>query len=252
MTDLSDKLSAYLDGELSEQDALQVEEWLEHDPSAQAQLDALMLADNLVRDAFEDQLREPVPFALAQTIKAAPMPTPKPAPRPIWGSLAAGLVLIMLGGAGGYMVKSATAPVQTAGWLHDIADYHAVYATQKRHLVEVGASEADHIEAWLGKTIGATFTIPDLSQHGLSFEGGRLLVANGAPVAQLMYRDAEGNVIALCLQRNATSQSGDFRQQAINGFDFVSWRTQEASYVVIGPQGEPNLTDIAQSAAQVI
>lgn len=253
MSDLSDKLSAYLDGELPDQEALQVEDWLERDPQAQAQLEALMHADSMVRDAFDAQLQDPVPLELARAVKSAPMPEPEALQRrPIWGAMAASLVMLMIGGAGGYALRGNTAPVQTAGWLHDIADYHAVYAGQGRHLVEVAATESDHIEAWLGKTIGAAFAIPDLSAHGLTFQGGRLLVANGAPVAQLMYRDDQGRVIALCLQSNPSGDAAGFNEQTINGFDFVSWRGTAARYVVIGPQGRSDLNQIAETAADLI
>jgi anti-sigma factor RsiW len=252
MTDFSQKLSAYLDGELDAAAAEAVEARLASDPAAQAELDALMDADALAQEIFEAELNAPVPFALAQQIKATPMPqTAAPKPRPIWGALAASLVVFALGGIGGYALKGQTAPVQTAGWLADIADYHAVYASQARHLVEVGAEESDHIETWLGNTVGASFSIPDMTEFGLTFEGGRLLVANGKPVAQLMYRDAQGTVVALCLQRSNGMSDGPatFKEQTINGFDFVSWSADGADFVVIGPSGQPDLNQIASSAA---
>jgi anti-sigma factor RsiW len=252
MTDLSQKLSAYLDGELDAASAEAIEVRLATDPTAQAELDALMQADALAQEQFEAQLNDPVPFALAQQIKSTPLTArPAPQPRPIWGALAASLVVFALGGIGGYTLKGQTTPVQTAGWLADIADYHAVYASQGRHLVEVSADEADHIETWLGNTVGASFTIPDLSGFALTFEGGRLLVANGKPVAQLMYRDADGIVVALCLQRSTSPADGSptFKEQTINGFDFVSWSADGADYVVIGPNGQPDLSEIATTAA---
>jgi len=252
MTDFSTQLSAYLDGELDPATAAKVEERLATDPAAQAELDALMEADAFAQDAYAAELDAPVPFALAQKIKNAPMPqSAVPKPRPIWGALAASLVVFALGGVGGYALKGQTAPVQTAGWLADIADYHAVYASQGRHLVEVGAEESDHIETWLGNTIGTSFTIPDMTSFGLTFEGGRLLVANGKPVAQLMYRDAAGTVVALCLQRSNAPSAGApaFNAQTLNGFDFVSWNAGDANYVVIGPNGRPDLGDIAAAAA---
>ncbi len=254
MTDFSIKLSAYLDGELDPADALAVETRLADDPAAQAELDALMDADAAALEQFDAQLNDPVPFALAQQIKNTPLSAPAPAPvrRPVWGAIAASLVIFGLGGVGGYVVKDQTTPtVLAGGWLSDIADYHAIYASQGRHLVEVGADESDHIETWLGDTVGANFTIPDLSAFDLTFEGGRLVVANGKPVAQLMYRDPAGTVIALCLI-SSDQPAGDapsFKSQTINGFDFVSWRGADAAYVVIGPDGQPNLDDIAAAAA---
>ena len=215
-------------------------------------MDALIEADALAQEAYEAELNTPVPFALAQQIKNAPMPQAvAPNPRPIWGALAASLVVFAPGGFGGYALKGQQAPVQTAGRLADIADYHAVYASQGRHLVEVGADESDHIKTWLGNTVGTTFTIPDMTGFGLTFEGGRLLVANGKPVAQLTYRDANGTVVALCLQRSNTPTDATpvFVDQTINGFDFLSWNARDTNYVVIGPSGIPDLNAIATAAA---
>lgn len=256
MTAFSVTLSAYLDGELDPSEAAAVEERLARDPEAQAELDALIAADAYAQDQFAAELNAPVPFALAQQIKSADLSdpvaaTPAPAPRPIWGLMAASVACLAIGGFGGYALKGDSAPVQTAGWLAAIADYHAVYAGQTRHLVEVGADESDHIETWLGNTVGANFTIPDLTAQGLTFEGGRLVVANGKPVAQLMYRDADGTVIALCLQQSNKDPNAPttFNQQTIKGFDFVSWSANGADYVVIGPEGQPDLNDIATTAA---
>jgi len=225
MTDFSTKLSAYLDGELDPTTAAEVEARLASDPAAQVELDQLMEIDAIAQAQFDGQPDDPVPFALAQKIKNTPLQASQAPPRPIWGALATSLVVFALGGIGGYIVKGQVTPlVVTAGWLADIADYHAIYASQGRHLVEVDANEADHIETWLGAMIGASFSIPELSEFDLTFEGGRLLVENGKPVAQLMYRDADGTVVALCLQQSSTEATtpASFIAQTINGFDFVS------------------------------
>lgn len=259
MTDLSIKLSAYLDGELPDAEALEIETLLESDADARAELDALIAADAAAQEYFDTLLNDPVPLALAQKIKFAPVGmASRPAPRPIWGALAAGIALFIVGGAGGYLINDRISPADTevasVGWLSDIADYHAIYAGQQRHLVEVAASESDHIKAWLGSTVGVPFSIPDLTAFGLTFEGGRLLVANGKPVAQLMYRQADGTVIALCFQSStsgATPAPG-FKEQTIKGFDFVSWKAAGAAFVVIGPGGQSNLADIAALAAREV
>jgi len=259
MTDLSIRLSAYLDGELEADDARAIEALLQSDPAAQAELDALMAADAMAQDQFAALLDDPVPLALAQKIRSSPvgMPAARPAPRRFGGAIAAGLALFIFGGAGGYLLKDQIAPsgteVARAGWLSDIADYHAIYATQQRHLVEVAADEADHIEKWLGATVGVAFSIPDLSQFGLTFEGGRLLVAAGKPVAQLMYRLQDGTVIALCLQSSPDAlPAAEFQQRTIKGFDFISWKADGAAYVVIGPGGQPDLSGIAALAAREV
>lgn len=257
MNNLSSKLSAYLDGELDPTEACEIEELLDRDPEVQQQLEAFIHAQAEAQDYFDAQLTHPVSLPLTKQIHDTPeprvmAPTSANTPlRPVWAAMAASLVALAIGGASGYYYKDRITPVQTNGWLSDIADYHDVYASQTRHLVEVGADEADHIETWLGKTVGASFSIPDLTDFGLTFEGGRLLVANGKPVAQLMYRQADGTVIALCLQRsNSPSDSqSPFEEQTIKGFDFVSWTAKGADYVVIGPTGQPDLKAVANQAA---
>ncbi|WP_392342015.1 zf-HC2 domain-containing protein (plasmid) [Phaeobacter sp. BS52] len=276
MTDLSEKLSAYLDGELSAEAAAEIEALLAQDAAVQAEFDALLEADVLAQSGFEAALRDPVPLSLAQSIRATPLPMPQePLPRagaddrdaalasgwryalPLRSGLAAGLAVFVLGGIGGYWLKDIAAPVvmtptqsAAAGWLSDIADYHAIYAQETRHLVEVPAAEADHLRRWLTKTVEVTFAIPDLSAFGLTFEGGRLLVANGAPVGQLMYRGADGAVIALCLQAGDTPQGEAFAARTLRGFDFISWNGEGGKFVLIGPEGQPGLADIAKAAAQ--
>ncbi|MEM9786261.1 MAG: anti-sigma factor, partial [Pseudomonadota bacterium] len=115
MTDFSIKLSAYLDGELGVVETAEVEARLESDPQARVELDELIQADAAAQEEFEKMLDEPVPFALAQQIKNTTLEPRAAAPRPIWGTLAASLVMLVLGGAGGYLVRGESAPVQTAG-----------------------------------------------------------------------------------------------------------------------------------------
>ncbi len=123
-----------------------------------------------------------------------------------------------------------------------------MYAEQERHLVEVSAEEAEHIQTWLTNTVGTDVRIPDLTSAGLTFEGGRLLVAAGRPVAQLMFTDASGQVVALCVISSGSPQDG-FETRQLNGFEMVSWGSDGANFVVVGDDERPDLQDIAEFAA---
>ncbi len=114
--------------------------------------------------------------------------------------------------------------------------------------MEVPAAEADHIRTWLTKSVGAEVRIPDLTTHGLTFEGARLLVAAGKPVSQLMYTDAEKRVVALCLIQSDAPRDG-FQEKNIGAFDMVSWGARNANFVIIGDEDRDDLTLIARSAA---
>ncbi|MEO1140023.1 MAG: anti-sigma factor [Pseudomonadota bacterium] len=253
----NEKLSAFLDGELSEAETREIEDALASDPALQKEMELLMASDTLAQDEFAEMLQEPVPFELAAAIQKAPdasmarMANSQEKPRSYaWLTAIAACIALMIGGAGGYLAGSTnTAQLAAApSWLEDIADYHRVYAGQKRHLVEVPASEADHIQTWLTNTVGANVRVPDLSEHGLTFRGARLLVAAGKPVAQLMFTDAQDRVVALCLIRTQTPADG-FNQRIINGFEMVSWGGQGANFVIVGDEGRSDLEAIAKTAS---
>ena len=253
MSQFEEKLSAFLDGELPDAEAREIETALAQDPELQAELDALIAADAAAAQVFDDMLASPVPAALAAAVRDAPAPQPVAnvphAPKGWWAAAAVVLAL-GLGGAGGYFSGVSQVPVAAAsGWLDDIADYHRVYAGQSRHLVEVAADEADHIRTWLTNSVGAQVPTPDLTAHGLTFRGARLLVAAGKPVAQLMYTDAEDRVVALCLIASDAPRDS-VATRTIGDFDMVVWGGSDANYVVVGDHGRADLEAIAVTAGQ--
>ena len=257
-----DLLSAYLDGALSDADMQAVDQLVENDPSVAAELAALSQVDALMRPAFDAMLADPVPMALARAIDRAPIPfgtatrvAANLSNPPLWRRLAAALALIAIGGAGGAYLTRTTALQQTAamGWLDQVAQYHLVYAAQKRHLAEVPASDIEHLQKWLSDTTGVAFTVPDLSASGLTFQGARLLVAGGKPVAQLLYTDPAGLVVAVCFLAggDAAADTGQtpFTPRSVGDLNMVWWNSDDASYVVVGPATGVDLQAVAKAAA---
>lgn len=281
MTITEEMLSAYLDGELGADDVARVEQELAQDMALQTVLAELIEADQIARDAFAAQAAEPVPEALIAAIDGAsrgkdepgdelpvadirPMrPEASTPPEPAnsaaapaisgWAIAAAVAGALLIGGAGGLYFGGVAGQETTtvAAWIEDIADYHRVYSQQVRHLVEVPASEADHIETWLTATLGSQVTIPDLEAEGLTFQGARLLVAAGKPVAQLLYTDASGGVVALCQIQTDTPQS-EVREDTLNQFSLVSWGGEDANFVIVADETRPNLEAIVGAAANQV
>lgn len=250
-------LSAYLDGELSAEDMAAMEAALAENEALQQELEALIATDDAARAVMALELEEPAPEAMIAAIEAAPeagqvanSPTP---PRRGWAVAAAMVAALFIGATGGALLVYEAPPEQVAslGWLEDIADYHGVYAAQGRHLVEVPAAEADHIETWLTATLGTDVIIPDLTDQALTFEGARLLVAAGRPVAQLIYTDADGIVVALCQIQTDTPQA-QIDRVALNSFDLVSWGEAEANFVIVTDEGRADLDEIVLAAADQV
>ncbi|MEM6712956.1 MAG: anti-sigma factor [Pseudomonadota bacterium] len=274
-----EKLSAFLDGELPDAEVREIEEALRSDRHLQAELERLMAADTAARSAFKAIAAEPVPLALAAAIQKAstgedvsgsmagvvPSRIAQGAPTSQRGgglsrlAIAASVALAgLVSGVGGYVFGSGWWPAQqeeqvaaAPGWLAQVAEYHAVYAAQGRHLVEVGADEADHIQNWLTDTLGAQVLVPDLSDHGLTFQGARLVVAAGRPVAQLMYTDADGAVVALC-QIQSAAPNENLVERTVGGFEMAWWGGTDSNFVLVADEGHDGLQDLAQAVSQQI
>ena len=268
------RLSAYLDGQLPQAEVEEINGILAADDEARAVYEKLKLGSEFGARAFDRMLQEPIPLDLVRNIKEAGRSEEGEAPKlgfagaPVaavpagrrsafWPqALAASLVIFLSGGAVGYLISEQKqtafqaasnqfAPTRT--WLDDIADYHRIYSRQARHLVEVPASESGHIVDWLSASTGVPFALPDLSAQKLTFEGARLLVAGGKPTAQLLYRDAENEIFAICfLQSEPVEGTTPLAESMRNDIGLVTWQKGKASYVVVGPSADPDLERIAE------
>ncbi|MCV9961334.1 anti-sigma factor [Pararhizobium sp. BT-229] len=266
------RLSAYLDGEVDEAERKELEQLVARDDEARLLLEMLKAGNAFGNKAFEEFLHDPVPLSLVRRIKQGPGVNPKAervvnaAPRKaktkLWPrALAASVVLLLVGGSTGYIIgktsDDATRPMSVAAartWLDDIADYHRIYSRQSaEHLVEVPASGDARIETWLTASVGVNFARPDLTARGLTFEGARLLVASGKPVAQLMYKNEDGDVFAICfLKSKPGTTDGKMTESMRDDIAMISWQKGAASYVVVGPSSDANLQQLADAVSTAI
>lgn len=266
------RLSAYLDGEVSEAERKELEQLVARDDDARLLLEMLKSGNAFGNKAFEEFLHDPVPLSLVRRIKQGPGVNPKAervvnaAPRQtkvqLWPrALAASIALLLIGSSTGYIIgrtsNDSTPPTNVAAartWLDDIADYHRIYSRQTaEHLVEVPASGDGRIESWFASSVGVNFSLPDLSARGLSFEGARLLVAGGKPVAQLMYKNEDGDVFAICfLKSKPGTTEGKMTESIRDDIAMISWQKGGASYVVVGPSADANLQQLADTVSTTI
>ncbi|MDO9414838.1 anti-sigma factor family protein [Pararhizobium sp.] len=265
------RLSAFIDGEVNEAEKHELEALIASNEEARKLYDLLRAGNDFGNKAFEDQLHDPVPLALVRRIKQGPGVNPKAervtevpvrlAQSSVWPkAMAASVALFVVGGALGYMIGHqpagfATTEIASARtWLDDVADYHRIYTRAGERLVEVPASEGNtEIATWLASSVGVDFKVPDLAAQGLTFEGARLLVAAGKPVAQLMYKDASGAVIAICFLKSAsTGQTTAFSNARRGAVDLVSWNKGDAAFVVVGPADNKELKAVAETVSTSI
>src|ERR1700722_10882856 len=146
MNDMDERLVAYADGELDEAAAAEVEAYLAVTPAAQRTLAIYRDTAALLRAAFP--AREDGGSILTPPIRRRRW-------RPYVWAAAACLAIGLVGyGAGAYwpgLIRSDRDHI-----LSEIAQNHSIYSRETVHLVEVPASQTDHLKAWLGKRVNGT------------------------------------------------------------------------------------------------
>jgi len=278
-----DRLIAYLDGEVETTERREIEAWLDADPTARERLAALAESANLVRLAFDEVLREPVPERLivaARGEKTSREPSGKvvlfkarqgagqaAASRRWWIGLpvAASLFGLLAGGSVAYFSVIKFAPGDLVGkppavqqadadnlWLDNAAGYFKLLASAgDGGLIDVPAT-GDPREALqkISQSLPQQVRLPDLKPWGLNFRGARLVVAEGRPAAQLVYT-TENKAIGPLTLIIGSSKEHDIpptlaRRQDVN---LLYWRHQGRAFVLVGQTDIGYLWGIANDVA---
>lgn len=213
-------LQAYVDARLPEARRAEVEAYLAGHPEEADRLVAYRAQKDALRDLFGPVLDEPLPESLSRLAEAAPRSFAQPA-RPLlerWSlqRIAAGLLVALLGGVGGWLgharYQSAEVMAQGTPLPRQAAVAHVVYSPDVRRPVEVTADQEEQLVKWLSKRLGTPVAPPKLGAIGYELIGGRLLPGNSGPVAQFMYHDSTGQRLTLYVStENATNRDTGFR-----------------------------------------
>jgi anti-sigma factor RsiW len=134
-------------------------------------------------------------------------------------------------------------PTQTT--LAERADVaYAVYAPEKRHPVEVAATEEAHLIAWLSKRLNRPLSVPSLQEYGYSLVGGRLLPGEAGPAAQFMYENQAGGRLTLYVTAISKDETA-FRLFRDGNRRTFYWISDHTGYALSGQLSEAQLRTIA-------
>jgi len=256
-------LIAYLDGELDERENLEVIRALACDERLQAHAERLNASARLIRAAYDDVLREPVPerliaaargeralSALQRVLAHLARWRLALGERPWWIGVpvAAALAGLVVGGGLGFVAgieQTASLTAQqdlvTAGagtnWLDSIAGYHKLFVNagaNDRALMDVPADATGDAARKAGQ-LPADFRLPNLKPWSLEFQGARLLVIDGRPATQLFYTTDNKNLGPLTFVEAESSKSDlaptfDRRED----LNILYWRHHGHAYALVG------------------
>ncbi len=186
-------LHAFLDGQLSDARRLQVEAWLKEHPDKLRELNEYQAIDRELHRLLDPIVQEPIPDALR-------IPPRKRLYKRL--SLAASFLLAgVLIGWNSHGLFTTESRLLQVNLSKPAAFAHVVYAAEKRHPVEVGADQEQHLIDWLSKRLKTRIKAPNLAQHGYQLVGGRLLPSTDRMAAQFMYQDKSGTRVTLYVRR---------------------------------------------------
>lgn len=239
-------LQAHIDGQLDPERRAVVEAHLAAHPEIAAELAPLSAQNEAIQALFGGIADEPVPARLDPHRIA----DERRGRGRRWLITAAAACVVFAAGAGlgWYGNTVSSRPADRAQELVVAAlSAHSVFAAESRHAVEVAAADQTHLVTWLSNRIGEPLVAPDLSAHGFSLVGGRLLPFQDSRAAQLMYQDETGRRITLYITAGSqTPPEVDFA--SAGDLRTYYWMSDAISCAMVGELGRDELKEVATSA----
>ncbi|MBP1857369.1 anti-sigma factor family protein [Rhizobium herbae] len=244
-------LHAFVDGFLDEERRRKIELWLKDHPEEAAEVRQWQAQAAALKAAFSNYAQ---PNANDGSLLRPAHPATSSSM--LWRKtalIAASLMLFLSGAAAGIYgdrLLSQSAPIENTAALESLPDQSKtaflIYASEKRHPVEVGADQEDHLVTWLGKRLDYKLVAPDLKALGFSLVGGRLLPVNGKAGAMLMYQDAAGQRLTVLLGKNPENGETSFRFESAGALETFYWIDGTIGYAVTGEVSRAKLQEIAE------
>lgn len=220
-------LAAYLDGELSPGETMEMERRLQADSELRRVRDELAGLSRQVRDLVAET---PVPSDLSQNIRerfAAVQVLPERRERPSWHAVAAALVLgLLAGGPLGYGLSHVADPARTSR----VED--AIFANHLRGLAapqpfDIASSDRHTVKPWFNGRTAIAPDAPDLAAEGFPLVGGRVDIVDGRAVPTLVYRRRQHVISVTAVPADENRAAGQVRRE---GSQIEGWTAGDLDY----------------------
>lgn len=242
-----DDLQAWVDGRLPPARSAEVEAWLARNPAEAARVARYREQRDQLRAWLAPKAAEPVPARLRPQMLRARRGA---AWRQRIGAAAAGIVLLLAGGATGWVARGAGPAagdgLSAALLATDAVQAHLTFVPEVRHPVEVPATQEAHLVAWLSNRLGHPLRVPDLSSLGFQLIGGRLLPGETVPAAQFMYEGAQGTRLTLYMRAEPGDAGTGFELIERDGITGFRWFDAGFGYAVLAEMDRARLLHVAE------
>ncbi|HTH97405.1 MAG TPA: anti-sigma factor [Stellaceae bacterium] len=247
-----DDLHAYVDGALEAARHAEVAVYLEQHPDVAERIGGYVRLRHELRDGLAPIAEEPVPpeLNLRRLIEAR---THRRHRRFAWRNAAAAVILLLIGGTGGWVLRGNLPPdrANMNAIAQEAMDSFSVYGADHERPVELGPADKAQLAGWVASVLRHDVTIPDLSAAGYHFMGGRVVPTSHGPAALFMYDDAKGNRIAM-LARPAVIREAPMSVHVTSQFCGYAWADNGIGYGLVSGASAEKLHPLANEIRRQI
>ncbi|HLG83713.1 MAG TPA: anti-sigma factor [Bradyrhizobium sp.] len=228
-----DDLHAYVDQALEPERRREVAAYLGDHPDVAKRVGAFTGQRDLLRAALAPIAEEPLPAALnlARIIESRRRRPSR------FGWAVAALLLLSVGGAGGWMTRGAlqAAPGGLAALAQEAAASYTVYAPDHERPVEMRASDTAQLVQWVSSRLHQPVKVPNLSPSGYRLMGGRLVATAQGPAAMFMYDDDHGSrIVVLTRPMNGLDENAPMTPHTKGDVAGFAWADGGVGYSLVG------------------
>ncbi|MGO8083546.1 anti-sigma factor family protein [Rhizobium leguminosarum] len=247
-------LTAFIDGELTAEEAARIEAMVKEDESAAERLELLARASLPFKQAFAPLLAEAPREKLQAMLAAIPVQeSAKSSPAPVFasrrrflGALAASLVAgIAIDRAVIGIGARFSAKDENSEWRAVVADYVSLYTPESLAGPVPGRDDQAAQLAGLDEKLGLSLSPEAISLPGVDFKRALLLQYDGKALAQIAYLDPETGPMALCIVKSDKGpKASDLERR--KGMNVVYWSNATHAFMLIGQAAADRMTAIAE------
>jgi anti-sigma factor RsiW len=229
-------LHAYVDDALDQARRAEVDVYLKQHADVAQRVQGYVQQRSALRAMLAPIAEEPIPpeLDLATLVEARR----KPAFSVSWRAVAAAILLVSLGGAGGWSIRGMSSYTESSGisaLAQEAAFNYAVYSPDRLHPVELRAGNSAELVRWISNRLQTPIMVPDLSAAGYQFMGGRLVATAHGPAGLLMYDNGQGIRLVMFVRPMQRDMNTPKMSQSVSGpVTGFSWADDGVGYSVVG------------------
>jgi anti-sigma factor RsiW len=244
---MEEDLHGFVDDALAPERRREVEAYLAAHPDVAGRIAGYAEQRDTLRAALAPIAEEPLPPELDLARMIARQRRPRPMPMPRWAMAAAAVVLLSIGGAGGWTMHSGVqGPEGIAAVAQEAAENYAVYAPDKLRPVELRAGDRAELASWTTQQLGRAVGVPDLTASGYRFMGGRVVSTGHGPAAMYMYDDDRGTrLVMLARAMKGADQNAPMTPHGDGPINGYAWADDGLGYSLVGPAQADRLHPVA-------